>query len=139
MLPPKIGDGVSAFNCGGVKPDGASVAAMVTRDAPLQTPSLRPWNADTFKPPEPDLETKVEEEATGAATATLITAEAAARAAMEERGRKRTTAGEKDLRTRKKKHQLRTKTVLRDWVRCVAEERDVRNAKEKEREREERT
>jgi hypothetical protein len=58
------------------------------------------------------LETKVEEEATGAATATLITAEAAARAAMEERGRKRTTAGEKDLRTRKKKHQLRTKTVL---------------------------
>jgi hypothetical protein len=54
----------------------------------------------------------VEEEATGAATATLITAEAAARAAMEERGRKRTTAGEKDLRTRKKKHQLRRKTVL---------------------------
>ncbi len=102
MLPPKIGDGVSAFNCGGVKPDGASVAAMVTRDAPLQTPSLRPWNADTFKPLEPDLETKVEEEATGAATATLITAEAAARAAMEARGRKRSTAGEKDLRTRRR-------------------------------------
>jgi hypothetical protein len=85
---------------------------MVTRDAPLQTPSLRPWNADTFKPLEPDLETKVEEEATGAATATLITADAAARAAMEERGRKRTTAGEKDFAYAEEEHQLRTKTVL---------------------------
>jgi len=113
VLPPKIGDGVSAFNCGGVKPDGASsVAAMVTRDAPLQTPSLRPWNADTFKPLEPDLETKVEEEATGAATATLITAEAAARAAMEERGRKRTTAAEKDLRTRKKETRVANKNCV---------------------------
>jgi hypothetical protein len=96
---------------------------MVTREAPLQTPSLRPWNADTFKALEPDLETKVEEEATGAATATLITAEAAGRAAMEERGRKRTTATEKDLRTRKREKPAANKNyVMRlGLLRCRGE------------------
>jgi hypothetical protein len=84
------------------------------------------------------LETKVEEEATGAATATLITAEAAARAAMEERGRKRTTAGEKDLRTRKKKTPAANKNcVMRlGSLRCGGE--GCWDAKERERERERR-